>query len=153
MAMGRCSRTIWPSWLALPSRLRRDALDLLVVLELGLEEPDHLDRRAGRAGDGDRRVPVGREDLLHGPVGDDVALGGPAVAGHHHAVGVAQGHHRGAVAAPPGPRAGRVGAGAGAVGRAGSLRRDEAGEVRARVIAPGGKSGSATGATRPPFWT
>ena len=73
------------------------ALDLLVVLELGLEELDHLDRRPGGAGDGDRRVPVGGKDLLHGAMGDDVALGGAAVSCHHHAVGEAQRHHRGAV--------------------------------------------------------
>ena len=77
-----------------------DALDLLVVLELGLEEPDHLDRRPGGAGDGHRRVAVGREDLLHGPVGDGVPLGGPPVAGHDDAVGEAQCHHRGAVTEP-----------------------------------------------------
>ena len=75
----------------------RGALDLLVVLELDLEEADHLDRHARRPGDGDGGVAVGREDLLHGVVGDDVARRGAAVAGHHHAVGVAQGHHGGAV--------------------------------------------------------
>ena len=53
MAAGRLLRTIWPSWLALPSRLSGDALDLLVVLELELEELDHLHGRAGGAGDGD----------------------------------------------------------------------------------------------------
>src|SRR5690606_8391342 len=73
------------------------ALDLLVVLELQLEELDHLDGRAGGPGDGDARVAVGREDLLHRPVRDQVAAGGPAVAGHHHAVGELQGHHGGAV--------------------------------------------------------
>ena len=80
------------------------ALDLLVVLELGLEQPDHLHGRAGGTGDGHRRVAVGREDLLHGPVGDGVALGGPAVTGHHDAVGEPQGHHRGPVAELGGPR-------------------------------------------------
>ena len=64
MAAGRWLRTIWPSWLALPSRLSGCALDLLVVLELQLEQPDHLDGRAGGAGDGDPRVAVGREHLL-----------------------------------------------------------------------------------------
>ena len=62
------------------------ALDLLVVLELHLEEADHLDRHAGRPRDGHRREAVGREDLLHGVVGDDVACRGAPVAGHHHAV-------------------------------------------------------------------
>ena len=76
---------------------QRRALDLLVVLELDLEEADHLDRHPGRAGDGHRREAVGREDLLHGAVGDDVAHGGAAVAGHDDAVGVAQGDHRGGV--------------------------------------------------------
>jgi hypothetical protein len=71
------------------------AFDLLVVFELDLEEADHLDGHAGRAGDGDGGEAVGREDLLHGPVGDHVARRGPAVPGHHHTVGVAQGHHCG----------------------------------------------------------
>ena len=87
MAAGRLLRTIWPSWLALPSRLSGVALDLLVVLELQLEELDHLDGRTGRAGDGDTAVAVGREHLLHRPVRDQVARGGPPVAGHHDAVG------------------------------------------------------------------
>ena len=52
MAAGRWLRTIWPSWLALPSRRELAALDLLVVLELELEELDHLHGRAGGAGDG-----------------------------------------------------------------------------------------------------
>ena len=43
MAMGRWARTIWASWLALPSRLRVTPFHLLVVLELDLEQPDHLD--------------------------------------------------------------------------------------------------------------
>jgi hypothetical protein len=34
------------------------------VLELELEELDHLHRRSGRAGDGDTGPAVGREDLL-----------------------------------------------------------------------------------------
>ena len=72
-----------PVRLALQRQQR--ALDLLVVLELDLEELDQLDRDAGGAGDADGGVLVGREDLLHVAVGDDVAHGGPAVAGHHHA--------------------------------------------------------------------
>ncbi len=59
MAAGRWLRTIWPSWLALPSRLSEAALDLLVVLELELEELDHLHGRTGGAGDGDAAVAVG----------------------------------------------------------------------------------------------
>ena len=61
------------------------ALDLLVVLELELEELDHLHRRTGRAGDGDAAVAVGLGDLLHGPVRDEVARGRPPVARHHDA--------------------------------------------------------------------
>jgi hypothetical protein len=37
----------------LPLQAQRDALDLLVVLELGLEEPYHLDREPGGTSDGD----------------------------------------------------------------------------------------------------
>ena len=48
----RLPRTIIDSWLALPSRLSA-ALDLLVVLQLQLEQLDHLHRRAGGAGDRD----------------------------------------------------------------------------------------------------
>ena len=43
------------------------------------------------------RVAVGREHLLHRAVGDEVARGGPPVAGHDHAVGVADGDDGGAV--------------------------------------------------------
>ena len=89
MAAGRLPRTIIDSWLALPSRLSDDALDLLVVLELQLEQPDHLHGGPGGTGDRDAAVAVGLHDLLHGPMGDEVAGRGPAVAGHHHAVGVA----------------------------------------------------------------
>jgi hypothetical protein len=73
------------------------ALHLLVVLELELEQLHHLDRRPGGAGDGDARVAVGGEHLLHVAVRDEVAGGGPAVARHHHAVGEADGDHGGAV--------------------------------------------------------
>ena len=130
------------------------ALDLLVVLELGLEQADHLHRRPGRAGDGHRRVAVGREDLLHGPVGDGVALGGPPVAGHHDAVGEPQGHHGGAVAelvagARPAGRPGGAGPAIGRVQQApaagGSVRRSR--DPGSSVVE---KSGSVTGATRRP---
>ena len=73
------------------------ALHLLVVLELGLEELHHLDRGPGRAGDRDAGEVVGREHLVDAAVGDRVARGRPAVAGHHHAVGVADRDDRGAV--------------------------------------------------------
>ena len=111
------------------------ALDLLVVLELHLEEPDHLDRHAGRPGDGDRREAVGREDLLHGVVGDDVARRGAPVAGHHHAVGVAQRHHGGAVGRADRRRPPR----ADARGGVGSARgqAQQADEVRARITLRG----------------
>ena len=75
----------------------RDALDLLVVLELGLEEAHHLDRRARGAGDRDGGEAVGREHLLHGAVRDEVALGRAPVARHHDAVGEAQRDDRRAV--------------------------------------------------------
>ena len=75
-----------------------EPFNLLVVLELDLEQADHLDGEAGRPGDGHGRVAVGREHLLHGPVGDGVALGRPPVAGHHDPVGEAQGDNRGGVA-------------------------------------------------------
>ena len=54
------------------------ALDLLVVLELGLEQAGHLHGGAGGAGDADAREVVGLEDLLDAPVGDLVALAWPA---------------------------------------------------------------------------
>lgn len=63
------------------------ALDLLVVLQLQLEEPDHLHREPGGAGDADRAVLVGREDLLDVPLGDHIAHGGPPVTGDHHPAG------------------------------------------------------------------
>ena len=127
------------------------ALDLLVVLELDLEQADHLDRHAGRPGDGHGRVAVGREDLLHGVVGDDVARRGPAVARHHDAVGVAQGHHRGAVGRQPAacatPRRMRAAASARPAVR---RRRPTKSGPGSRS---GGKSGSATGGYCPPFCT
>ena len=76
---------------------QRRALDLLVVLELQLEQLDHLHRRAGGAGDGHAAEAVGLHDLLHAAVADEVAAGGPAVAGHHHAVGEAHRHAGGRV--------------------------------------------------------
>jgi hypothetical protein len=62
------------------------ALDLLVVLELGLEELGHLHRRAGGAGDADAGQLVGLEDLLDAAAGDLIARGRLAIAGHDHAV-------------------------------------------------------------------
>jgi hypothetical protein len=54
------------------------------VLQLDLEQPDHLQRDAGAAGDPDAGELVGREDLLDVTLGDDVAHRGAPVAGHHH---------------------------------------------------------------------
>ena len=66
-------------------------LDLLVVLELELEELDHLHRRTGGARDRDTGEPVSGEDLLHRAVADEVARRRSPVAGHHDAGG---GPHR-----------------------------------------------------------
>ena len=76
--------------LALQGELR--ALDLLEVLQLQLEELDHLDGETGGAGDTDRRVLVGREDLLDVPLRDDVAHRGPPVTGEHDPAGERHGH-------------------------------------------------------------
>jgi hypothetical protein len=73
------------------------ALDLLVVLQLGLEEARHLHGGAGGARDPDRGEVIGLEDLLDAAVGDLVALAGLAVARDHHAVTVAEGEHGRAV--------------------------------------------------------
>ena len=54
-----------PELVRLALEAERLALHLLVVLELDLEELHHLDRRPGRAGDGDAGEVVGRQDLLH----------------------------------------------------------------------------------------
>ena len=79
------------------------ALDLLVVLELDLEQPDHLDREAGGAGDADRGELVGLEDLLDVALGDDVAHRGAPVAGHHDAAADGRRDDRGGVRASPAP--------------------------------------------------
>ena len=84
-----------PVGLALDGHQR--ALDLLVVLELDLVELDQLDGEAGGAGDADHGVLVGREDLLHVAVGDEVAHRGAAVAGHDDAAGELERHDRRAV--------------------------------------------------------
>ena len=51
----------------------RDALDLLVVLQLDGVQPHHLQGDARRARDADGRVRVGDEHLLDVALGDDVA--------------------------------------------------------------------------------
>ena len=106
---------------------QRHALDLLVVLELGLEQPDHLDREAGRAGDADAGVLVGREDLLDVALGDDVAHRGAPVAGHHDAAGEGRRDDRRAVRR----EVARVALGYGAARRqqVGRLRGQEVGEA------------------------
>jgi len=63
------------------------AFDLLEVLQAPAGQLDHLDGQTGGAGDPHRRVLVGREDLLDVALCDDVAHGGPAVTGEHHAAG------------------------------------------------------------------
>jgi len=57
------------------------------VLQLQLEQLDHLGGRAGRAGNGHGAVAVGLDHLLHGAVADQVAGGGPPVAGHDDTFG------------------------------------------------------------------
>ena len=88
--MPRLPRIIDASRLALALEGHQRALDLLVVLELDLEQPDELDGQSGGARDADEAVLVGREDLLHVAVGDEVAHGRATVAGHDHASGIRQ---------------------------------------------------------------
>ena len=76
---------------------QRHALDLLVVLELELEDLDHLHRRTGRTGDGDGAEAIGLDHLLHRAVADPVAGGGSTVTRHHHAAGDAHRHAGGGV--------------------------------------------------------
>ena len=141
---------------------QHDALDLLVVLELGLEQPDHLHRRTSGPGDGHGRVAVGGKDLLHGPVGNGVSLGGPTIARHDHAVGKTECSHRRAVAdvtqagGGQGRAEGRPGArghGRTPSGSIGALHAtDQSCEVGARVIGRGVERQGHVGYS-PPFWT
>jgi hypothetical protein len=71
------------------------ALDLLVVLELGLEQANDLDRRTGGARYRHRRHVVGREHLLDRAMGDLKPFGGPAITGHDDALGETQSEHGG----------------------------------------------------------
>ena len=73
------------------------ALDLLVVLEVELEQPDHLHRRSRRACDRNTGMTIGREDLLHRVVADEVAGGCPPIARHHHALDGPDGQDGGSV--------------------------------------------------------
>ena len=110
----------------------RRALDLLVVLELQLEQPHHLDRRSGGTGDGHAGVTVGGEDLLDPAMADQVARGRPAVTGHHHTVVVAHGDHRGAVGDLQG-----IGRRAGQGGRLEARSAHEGGEVGPGIVVRG----------------
>jgi len=67
------------------------------VLQLRLEEADHLDGRPGGPRDGNGRAAVRLVDLLNSTVGHLVSLGGLAVSGHHHAVPVLERQDRGSV--------------------------------------------------------
>ena len=114
---------------------QRRALDLLVVLELGLEQPDHLDREARGAGDADHRELVGREDLLDVALGDDVAHRRAPVPGHHDAAGEGGRDDRGAVR----------GQAAGVTGGDRAPRRQQVGRLGAEEVGearrPGGHVG------------
>src|SRR5437763_1543183 len=59
---------------------QRRALELLVVLQLDLEQADHLDSEPRGARDPDDAELVGLENLLDVALGDDVAHRGAAVA-------------------------------------------------------------------------
>ena len=103
---------------------QRGALDLLVVLELDLEQPDHLDGEPGRAGDADHGELVGREDLLDVALGDDVAHRGAPVAGHDDAAGEGGRDDRRAVRRQV----------AGVTGGDGAPARQQVGRVRAEEV-------------------
>jgi len=62
---------------------------------------------AGGAGDRDHRVPVRRVDLLDVARRHPVSLGGEAIAGDDHAVGILEGQYGRAVAEPRGTVASR----------------------------------------------
>jgi hypothetical protein len=71
----------------LPFQRQPVSLDLLVVLQLGLEQPNDFRGLAGGAGDGHRAGLVRRKDLVDALVGDGEALGGATVPRHHDSVG------------------------------------------------------------------
>ena len=137
-----------PSWLALTFDGEAAAFDLLVVLELELEQPHHLDGRTCGAGDADHRMRVGGEHLFHVAMRDEVARGGSAVAGHEHTVAVAQRDDGGAV--------GDLGEGP-PVGTSGkSPTRWSKRTKLGPGSSPGGNNGTFTSAEAigywPPFW-
>src|SRR5918994_5122815 len=72
-------------------------LDLLVVLELELEQLDHLEGGAGGARDRHAGVPIGGEHLLHRAMADQVPPGGPPGTPPDHTLGVTDGDDRRAV--------------------------------------------------------
>jgi len=74
-----------------------DALDLLVVLQLDLEQFDHLHRDARGARDPHGRVLVRREHLLDIPLSDHVSRRRTPVTGHQHATRERHRHDRGPV--------------------------------------------------------
>jgi len=73
---------------------QRRTLDLLVVLELKLEQANHLHCRARRPGNRDATVSIRLDHFLHGSMRDQISGGRPAVARHHNATVVAQRHAR-----------------------------------------------------------
>jgi hypothetical protein len=103
------------------------------MLELGLEEPDHLHTDAGHPGDGHGRPVVALRHLVDPAAGDGVTLGGPPVAGHDHAVGELEAHDRRAVGnfeRGQGPAAGGPNLGSGERVRAGAPEQLEEGGTR-----------------------
>ncbi len=73
------------------------ALELLVVLELDLEQPDQLDPDARDAGDADAGELVAAEHLVDVALHDHVPRGRPPVADHDHAALAGRGDDRGPV--------------------------------------------------------
>ena len=67
------------------------------MLQLHLEQSHKFDRDTRDTGNPDDRVLVGTEDLLDVALGDQVAHGGPAIAGHHNPTVEGRGNDRGAV--------------------------------------------------------
>jgi hypothetical protein len=67
------------------------------MLQLHLEQAHQLDTDAGRPGDADQRVRVGRMHLLDVPARDQVAHRRAPVTGHHDALARGDRHDRGAV--------------------------------------------------------
>ena len=113
-----------------------EPLDLLVVLELDLVQPDHLDGDARGAGDPDDAVGVGRVHLLDVAGGDQVAHRGAAVAAHEDAALVGDRDDRRAVRGEVTHRQRRDRAAAGQEVRRGG--REEVGERGPHPVQIGG---------------